>query len=434
MTAGNGNGRLSWPRAAAGVARGTVASFYQHWGLALFSVAAAFAIWFVIQDVENPRVEASFPADDQPPSIDVRAANVEDAAPNQTYTVRVRVEGREDDLSSLSNEDFEATIDVSGVAVGSPTEVPVRVRALRDGVRVLSVSPPTVNVTLEPIEEMKFLVTLNTSGQLVAGLEASADVSPLEVTVRGVRDSLQSVLSVDLDVNLNALREGETVLEGELRARSATGSEVGAVTISPARAKVTYTVAQTFVQRSLPVRPVLTGVLAPGYRLGAIVVEPPILTATGPRNQLDGRTEILTEAVNVSGATSEVRLIKNVEVIDNVSLERRTVTVRVEVKPIECGIANTSCSGIALTVGPGLQNLPTGQFVQGTIFAVVKLSGPLPELIKVTPGQVVATVNLAAPSSTGLYPVTVTLPPALTALGVRAEPVDPISVTLGPTP
>ena len=117
-------------------------------------------------------------------------------------------------------------------------------------------------------------------------------------------------------------REGNHI-EGDLQARSLNGSEVG-VTISPPRAAVTYTVVQDFVQRSLPVRPPLTGQLAPGFRIGSITVEPPVLSATGPRAQLDGRTELLTEAVNIGGATSEVRLVRNVEVIDNVSFERRT--------------------------------------------------------------------------------------------------------------
>ena len=132
------------------MARGTLASFYQHWALALFSLGAAFTIWFVIQDVENPRVRVSFPPEGQPSSIQVEATNVEDAAPNATSSVRVEVEGREDDLATLTTEDFAATVDVQGLGTGVATDVPVRVRSLKDGVRVLSVSPPTISVTLDP--------------------------------------------------------------------------------------------------------------------------------------------------------------------------------------------------------------------------------------------------------------------------------------------
>ena len=430
----NGNGRNGWVSAATEIARGSVLSLYQHWAMALFSLVAAFAIWFVIQDVENPIVQANFPGEGQS-GIPVEPINVEDATPNETEMIEnIRVEGREDDLEDLSLEDFEVTVDLKGLPVNAPTEAPVRVRSLRDGVRVLSVTPSRVQLTLEPIEEATFTVSLNTSGQLNAGLEIRAtDIEPVGVTVRGLSASLQLVKSVDLDVNLAALREGETLIEGELRARSLTGDKVE-VTISPARARVTYTVAQNFVQRSLPVRAPLTGQLAPGFRIGSITVEPPVLSATGPREQLDGRTELLSEAVNIGGATSEVRLVRNVELIDNVSFERRTVTVRVEVKAIECGTGNTSCPAFSFQVAPGFSNPPAGLFVQGGVTVAVKLAGPLAELAKVNPRDLTATVNLGAPVGNGLYPVSVTVPTNLSALGVRAEQPDPVAVTLGPNP
>lgn len=428
------NGRGAWYRAASEVARGSVLSLYDNWALALFSLVSAFAIWFVVQDVENPRVSASFPAVGAPSSLEVQAVNAENAALTQNHFVKVEVEGRQDDLESLSNDDFEATVDVRGVPLNSPTDLPVRVRSLRDGLTVLSVEPSTITVTLEPIQEQTFRVTLNTSGQLAAGLKATPVIDPVEVTVRGLADSLLSVASVDLDVNLSALREGESTFEGELTARNSSGSALDVAAISPSRARVSYTVVQDFVQRSLPVEPVLTGQVAAGYRIGSIVVEPSILSATGPRNQLDGRTKVLTEAIPVGGATSEVRVVKNVEVIDNVSFERRTVTVRIEVRAIECGTGNPSCPALSIPVAPGFTGQPAGQFPQGAYSVLVKLAGPLPELNKVDPRTITATVNLGAPVSSGLFPVNVTLPAALTNAGVRAEQVEPIAVTLGPQP
>jgi hypothetical protein len=50
--------KRSWPVAALDAAKSSVLNVYDHWALALFSLAAAFSIWFVIQDVENPRVTA----------------------------------------------------------------------------------------------------------------------------------------------------------------------------------------------------------------------------------------------------------------------------------------------------------------------------------------------------------------------------------------
>ena len=66
------------------VAVRALVSLYQHWALALFSVAAALGIWFVIQDVENPRVEGRFPR--EPGTVEAIVKNnndfiVQDMAP-----------------------------------------------------------------------------------------------------------------------------------------------------------------------------------------------------------------------------------------------------------------------------------------------------------------------------------------------------------------
>ena len=49
---------VAWLLAQAG-ARNLVG----HWALAIFSVVIAFGTWFIIQDVENPRIEGIVPPD-----------------------------------------------------------------------------------------------------------------------------------------------------------------------------------------------------------------------------------------------------------------------------------------------------------------------------------------------------------------------------------
>jgi hypothetical protein len=55
---GSAQGYLS---TTSGVAKATIRSVADHWMLAIFSLIAAGGIWFVIQDIENPRVEALVP-------------------------------------------------------------------------------------------------------------------------------------------------------------------------------------------------------------------------------------------------------------------------------------------------------------------------------------------------------------------------------------
>lgn len=428
------NGRLSWPRAVAGAARGSLAGIYDHWALALFSLAAAFAIWFVIQDVENPRVRAAFPADGQAASIPVNAINADEFIPNKENFVAIEVEGREDDLASLSPDDFEASVDVQGLPENTPTFVPVKVTSRRDGVRVLAVHPSTIEITVEKLVEAQFEVRVAPSGQLPAGFTlADQKVEPVTVTVRGLQDRLNNVVSVDLDVNLNAIHEGTTTVENELKARSIIGNQV-AVSITPSRAKVTYTVEQSFVQRLLPVIPLLTGQLANGYRIGAIVVEPAVVSVSGDKNVVDGLKQLTTEAIALTNANSEIRLIRNIEAPPNTALERRTVTIRIEVKPVECtgGPAANPCGSVTVQVAPSFTTSPPGLFVQGSVSISVQLTGPLPALAALKPGDVKVAVSLAGGvAGPGLFPATVTVP---SNTGIRAEPLDPVAIALGPSP
>lgn len=400
--------------------------------MALFSLGAAFAIWFVIQDVENPRVQASFPADGTT-AIPVLATNADLYIPNASYNVAVQVEGRQDEVVNLSRDDFDATVDIKGITPENPQERTVKVTSKRNGVRVLSVTPATLFVTVAPVVEQQFDVVVNRLGQLPAGfVEQDFKVEPPQVTVRGLPEDLANIVSIALDVNLSNQREGTTVIENQLVARSVTGAQIG-VSIAPNRAKVTLTIKQEFVQRTLPVVPVLVGQPGPGYRITSISVEPSAISVSGPADRIATQTQLTTEPIQLTNATGEIRLLRTIDAPANLSLERRTVTVIIQVKPIECAGAPAAspCGAVLVQVAPLPENQPPALFVVGTPRLSIQLTGPLTVLDTILPGQIQAKVSLAgAVAGTGSYPVTVTIPAALVSQGVRAEQPTPIQLTL----
>ncbi|MCL6645062.1 MAG: hypothetical protein K6U88_08835, partial [Dehalococcoidia bacterium] len=178
----NGNQRrASRPQAARQVVGGVLRSLREHWLQAAFSLVAAFAIWFVIQDVENPRVSVTFPEEGQPASIVVTAENAGPYIVRESYSVRVVAEGRADDLAALAPADFEARVDVRGMQPGVEELRQVRVTSRRPGVRVLQVIPSQVRITLVEPATRELPVTIRRSGQLPAGFredEAATTVEP----------------------------------------------------------------------------------------------------------------------------------------------------------------------------------------------------------------------------------------------------------------
>lgn len=428
----NGTSRPSLPRVVLGDLRSVVRSFYQHWALAGFSLFAAFAIWFVVEDVENPRVTARFPAEGVPASIPVEARNAGDLIMKESFTVAVVIEGRGDDLENLVPGDFRAFVDVQGMQPGIDELREVKVEPRDGDLRVIEVIPSTVRVTVVEPAEREVPVTIRRSGQVAAGYqedEAGVTLDPSSVIISGLPERVSSVRSVDLDVNLSGVRDNTTV-EGDLVARSQSGAEV-VVTITPPRAKAVLQIEQTFAQRTLPVAVLTTGEVAAGYAITGIKVEPATVLVTGPRAVVGGLTNLTVAAVDVSGAKTDQTLIRNIDVPQNTSLGRASVTVTVEIKPLECsGVANAPCSGATYVVGPTFENTPAGLSHSGLYSVDVTITGPLPQLRALKLTDVRVTVSLSGGTTgTRSYPVTVTLP-----AGLRAEPVDPIQVTLVATP
>jgi YbbR domain-containing protein len=412
----------SWWQISLRLARSSVTTVFDHWALAGFSLVAAFGIWFVIEDVENPRVTANFPGEGLPASIQVEPVNAGEFIVAESYSVSVVVEGREEELANLTPGDFEATVDVQGVQPGAPEAREVRVRSTRDGVRVLEVQPAAVNVTVVRPEQREFPVTINRSGQLPPGYVEDEDettVEPFVVTVTGLPERVESVHSVELDVNLNGVTDNPDPITGTLVARNESGG-TETVTISPPRATVILAISQTTVQRALPVTVRLNGEPAPGFRVAGIVVDPPTIRVTGPTAVMAELNELNVRPIDqVAGAQGDVEQTLDVEIPLNTSLEPQTVTVRVIIEPV--GVAGT------YVVPVQVSDIPQGlALAPQPLVATVTVRGMGQDLAGLQVSDITATVSLAgAASGTAAFPVTVTVPNGLTA----SQP-PPLTVSL----
>ena len=414
---------------------GSVGSLYQHRALALFSVAAAFAIWFVIQDVENPRVEGRFPR--EPATFEAIVKNNNDYIVRDMVPVSLSVDARKGDFGNLRREDFEVYIDLSGVQPGGPAiSVPVRATSKRDGVRVLSVTPSTMRVTVEEAQAKEVPVTIRRTGELPTGYRESPDadpaIEPAFVTVRGAPELVSTVKNAELVVNLAGTRSETLVSEGDLTPRTESGSDV-TVKLSQPRARVTIKIEQTFVQRTLSVTPAIIGVPAPGYRIVNITSDPATVVLNGPATAVGSiQLGLSTERVDVSGAKSDVILTRNIDQPPNTSLDRRSVTVKVEIKPIECSAGTGApCGAVTFFLAPDIGPPPAGlvrDTAGGAFTSDVRVSGPLSVIKDLTPSSFKITVSLAGGvAGTATYQVVV-VPP--TGLNIKVEPVDPVVIVL----
>jgi YbbR domain-containing protein len=401
-----------------------------HWALAIFSIVAAFTIWLVIQDVENPRVEGLVPPEPEQ-AIQVEFVN---SGPDVTVVdaafVKVRVEARTDRIGELRANDFQATVNLQNLEAGAEVRLPVTVRSTDGDVRVLEVEPPEVLVTLQAVAEKEMQVTIRQTSALPDGytLAENPSINPRFVTVRGPQDLVDNVVRVEVDVNL-AGQFADFEVTRDLVARNANGQRQ-LVNLSTAQATVQFDIEQVVQSREFAVTPVLPGTLAPGYMLVGIEIEPKFVAVTASDEVLDSITALLLEELSVEGASDDITRTVAIRPIQNAGLSPAEVTVSVDIEPVECGDGeggSAPCGSNLFVVAPVFDDAPAGLQVAPGVYSVpVQVTGPPLALSTLSLGDIVVRVSLAgATAGTQTLAATVTAP-----IGVDARALSQISVTL----
>ena len=423
-------GFLSWLQVAAAIGRAAVTDIGRHWVMASFSLVAGFGVWFAIQDVENPRVSevVQFEAGE---GIPIEGRNVPEGFLFEAESVaEIRVEARDRDLEDLTGDDFEAWVDLTGAVSGD--RVDVNVRSQREGVRAIEAVPAVLEVELVEARVEEIQVRVNRSGALPDGYELDEndmEVEPRFVKVTGTPAQMANLDRVEIDVDLSGRRDNPSTYEGDLVARTASGSPL-TVRIDPPRAKVTMEIQQTFSTRTLPVEAPITGHPAPGYEVERVVIEPETVGVSGTKADVDQLTRILVDAVDIGGATTDVSQTRQVR-IPNIAAQPTTVRIRVEIRADECDLENddSGCASHTFLVGVSLLPPPAGLTPSGgPWFTEVHVSGSLARLQELSASDFVASASLAnGTAGTSDYVVAV-VPPA----NIRVDSVDDVSVTLAP--
>jgi YbbR domain-containing protein len=229
-------------------------------------------------------------------------------------------------------------------------------------------------------------------------------------------------------VDLGGVRDDSFTAEGELVARTASGNPVD-VRLTPSTARATFTIEEVFSQRPMAVAPNIIGNPAPGYTIGNITFDPPVVQVTGPKAIVDSLSGPLAlEAIDITGARQRQTATRNIERPQNVLTDRQSVVVVVDIIPIDCSDeGETPCGGSTLFLSPSIEDTPAGLVVEPLAASVqVRVSGPLAQLATIKPEDFRAVISLAgAGSGTTQYTAKVTAP-----AGIRVDAVEPIAVTL----
>ncbi|MCS7325228.1 MAG: CdaR family protein [Thermoflexales bacterium] len=298
-------------------------------GLLLLSVVLAFLVWAAASLQQDPILEDSFtvPVVVKPP----QAALVVSSS-SLPSTIAIRVRAPQSVLEALRTATPQAPVDLSAYDPGTYTlELQPVLNA--SPATVLTVRPPTATVVIDRAAQITLPVRVVTIGAPAIGYRALApEAQPQVVTISGSQRLIAQVVSADIMVSLEGAR---TTVEQNARVqlRSAEGSLVSQLQVSPETVSVRVPLEQLSNYRDLAVRVRIFGQPANGYAVISVDYAPQVVTVFGPREAIQQLPDFIeTFEVNISGSTQDVEKRVGLNVPPNVSLVGDNLSVLVRVR------------------------------------------------------------------------------------------------------
>ncbi len=398
--------------------------------LMVMALIVAALSWVVAIEEADPTVERRFP---QP--IPIRPTGLD---PELGFVgefdedVRVTILTTQSVWATLGVEDFQATVDLSGLDPGR-YEVPVSVELEREPARITEADPEVLIVELEYAEEREVPVRFEIEGRPGVGYVSRTEmVEPRQVAVSGPSSYVGRVADAWAFLSMqDAIESREERLS--LQPRDEQGSIIPYVALRPDTVDVRVAVEPTGYHASLAVKAVLTGEVASGYRITDIAVDPPTVTVFGHPEVLADLDQgfVETQPIAVEGATGDITVRPGlspppqVTVVPGMELE-----VHVFIEAIQ--------SSLTITATPEIQGMEPGYTITVSPETVeVILSGPLPTLETLMPDDVRVVLSVfELPVGTHRLEPEVIAPPEITAQGIIpatfqvriAEVVDPTPI------
>ncbi|MBI2845650.1 MAG: hypothetical protein HYX86_03780 [Chloroflexi bacterium] len=356
-------------------------------GSAGMALLLGITVWVVAAVEQASFVTTSFPL-----PIPLQVRNLEsdlvlvDPLPE---AVQIVIRAPQRVLAGLGEADFEAYLDLQGRGVGS-YRVRVRVDSRIGLVRVVEVSPPEITVALDRRGEKQITVEVKVEWDEPPGFALGEPVvTPPVVVITGPQSLVEKVLQVVAEVSLAGER---STVEGEypLIALDGEGNAINNLEFNPAAVRVQVPIEARLGYREVAVKPLISGPVPSGYWVSSLQVSPATVTVFGDPlvvERLPGFIE--TEPLDVEGVTGELEI--NIGLLLPSGLEilgSRTVLLSIEISPV-LGGQTVQVTPTLFGLGEGLE----AEFSPDTVEVII--SGPLPELQALGPGDVQVILDLS---------------------------------------
>jgi YbbR domain-containing protein len=286
---------------------------------------------------------------------------------------------------------INVTLDLSGLDAGVHTLTP-QVDISLSPAEVIRMNPSTVFVKLDSVISEEFPIQVKQIGNPAIGFELQTpELSTEQVVVSGPQSVVESIDLVVAEVDVENVSE-DIQRSVEVTAFDSEANEIEGVTINPSNIQVHIPVVQRGGYRSVVVKIVTSGQIAPGYRLTNIYALPPTVTifSADPTlvDNIPGFVE--TTPINLNGANEDLEIRVSLNLPEGINVVgSQNITVQIGINPIQSSLSFTDIPIRFEGLDTNLKATVSPKTVD------VFLSGPLTALEELDPASIVVVIDLS---------------------------------------
>ena len=267
----------------------------------MLALVIAVFLWVYVAQSQNPMTEKLF---EIPLEYNNLPANM--AVVDKVDTVKVRVQGYNGVVENLDTKDISASVDLTDANIGQyVAKINIGLPA---GVQLISVSPVDIEVNIQELKSVTVPVEVDTSD--VSAEDGYTLMTPSALTdavkISGAKDNVAKISKAVVKIPAGVLTDS---YNGTLPVSvyDANGNSLDdLLTVMPETVEVVLPVVSDTPSKIAPISASLVGEPAEGYTVSRIVIVPNIVTAFASQYLLDNIDYVQTEAIDITGAKSNV--------------------------------------------------------------------------------------------------------------------------------
>lgn len=369
-------------------------------GLKILSVVAAFVLWMVVVNVDDPVISRTYTG------IPVEVVNG-DAITNEGKTfeivdgsnsISVIVSAKRSVIEQMSRDFIKATADMKDMTFMDTVPIEVRTTRFSDRIETISARTKNLKVSVEDLARKQLVITIAANGEVESGYLLGTITPDINVlTVSGPQSMIGRITSAKAEIDVSGM-SSDISTTAAVRIYDSAGEVVDEPMIDASVSKI-HVKAQILETKDVDILSAVTGVAAEGFgATGGIDCEPSTVKVAGAGNVYKNLMHIIIPEGVISVAGARENIVQKVNISgflpDNVRFADPSfdgiVTVTAYVESMQTTMVDVPITNISIT------NIPDGytaHLVEIGPTKQIEIQGIPGNLAQVNPASITGTID-----------------------------------------